>query len=157
MVVEARLLLAVRLQRQNNVWALVRWGRGGVRSTEFGGVLSSEVSMYYIVLEECSTFLASGSDSTWVLPVMFGLHNMPSAHTFPFVKQDRSTCRRYMRTVYCQNGEQVSRMVLTLRFQLVCRGPPGSWHGCRLGSDRSGWPTTLPVAVCIIIARTVSR
>ena len=48
---------------------------------------------------------------------MFGL---PSAHSFPFVKQDRSTCRRHMRTVYWQNGEQVSRTVLTLRFQLVC-------------------------------------
>ena len=61
-------------------------------------------------------------------PAMFGLHNVPSAHSVPFVKQDRSTCRRYMRTVYWQNGEQVSRTVLTLRFQLVCRGPPGSWH-----------------------------
>ena len=49
---------------------------------------------------------------------MFGLHNVPSAHSFPFMKQDRSTCRRYMRTVYWQNGEQVSRTVLTLRFQL---------------------------------------
>ena len=29
---------------------------------------------------------------------------------------------------YCQNGEQVSKTVLTLRFQLVSRGPPGSWH-----------------------------
>ena len=86
--------------------------------------------------------LASGSDPTWDLSAMFGLHNVPSAHSFPFVKQDRSTCRRYMRTVYCQNGEQVSRTVLTLRFQLVCRGPPGSWHGSRLGSDRSGCPTT---------------
>ena len=35
------------------------------------------------------------------------------AHSFPFVKQDRSTCRRYMRIVHCQNGEQVSRAVLT--------------------------------------------
>ena len=29
-----------------------------------------------------------------------------------------------MRTVYWQNGEQVSRAVLTL----CSRGPPGSWH-----------------------------
>ena len=29
---------------------------------------------------------------------------------------------------YCQNGVQVSKTVLTLRFQLVSRGPPGSWH-----------------------------
>ena len=56
------------------------------------------------------------------LPAMFGLHNVPSAHSFPFVKQDRSTCRRYMRIVYWQNGEPVSRTVLTLRFQLVSRG-----------------------------------
>ena len=33
-----------------------------------------------------------------------------------------------MRTIYCPNGEQVSRTVLTLCFQLVSRGPPGSWH-----------------------------
>jgi hypothetical protein len=33
-----------------------------------------------------------------------------------------------MRTAHWQNGEQVSRTVLTLRFQLVSRGPPGSWH-----------------------------
>ena len=33
-----------------------------------------------------------------------------------------------MRIVHWQNGEQVSRTVLTLRFQLVSRGPPGSWH-----------------------------
>ena len=59
---------------------------------------------------------------------MFGLHNVPSAHSFPFLKQDRSTCRRYMRIVHWQNGEQVSRTVLTLRFQLVSRGPPGNWH-----------------------------
>ena len=44
---------------------------------------------------------------------MFGLHKVPSAHSFPFLKQDRYTCRRYMRTVYCQNGEQVSRTVYT--------------------------------------------
>ena len=56
------------------------------------------------------------------------MHDVPSAHSFPFVKQDRSTCRRYMRTVYCQNGEPVSRTVLTLCFQLVSRGPPGNWH-----------------------------
>ena len=43
--------------------------------------------------------------------------------------QHRSTCRRYMRIVrHWQNGEQVSRTVLTLRFQLVSRGPPGNWH-----------------------------
>ena len=71
------------------------------------------------------TLLASGSDPTWDLPAM---HNVPSAHSFPFVKQDRSTCRRYMRTVHWQNGEQVSRTVLTFCFQLVSRGPPGSWH-----------------------------
>ena len=59
---------------------------------------------------------------------MFRLHNVPSAHSFPFVKQDRSTCRRYMRIVHWRNGEQVSRTVLTLCFQLVSRGPPGSWH-----------------------------
>ena len=29
---------------------------------------------------------------------------------------------------YCLNGDQVSKTVLTLRFQLVSRGPPGSWH-----------------------------
>jgi hypothetical protein len=34
------------LSEAKYVWALVRWGRAGVRSTEFGGVLSSEVSMY---------------------------------------------------------------------------------------------------------------
>ena len=45
-------------------------------------------------------------DPTWDLPAMFWLHNVPSAHSFPFVKQDRSTCRRYMRTVYWQNDEQ---------------------------------------------------
>ena len=61
------------------------------------------------VLEECCTMLVSGSDPTWDFPVMFGLHNVPSVHSFPFVKQDRVTCRRYMRTAYCQNGEQVSR------------------------------------------------
>ena len=33
-----------------------------------------------------------------------------------------------MRTVYRQNGEQVSRTVLTLCLQLVSRDPPGSWH-----------------------------
>ena len=61
------------------------------------------------------------------MPPMSGLHNVPSAHSFSFVKQDRYTC--YMRTVYWQNGEQVmSRTVLTLRFQLVSRGPLGSWH-----------------------------
>ena len=44
-VVEAR--LAVRFSEAKYIWALIRWGRGGrVRSTEFGGVLSSEVSMY---------------------------------------------------------------------------------------------------------------
>ena len=60
---------------------------------------------------------------------MSGLHNVLSAHSFPFVKQDRSTCRRYMCIVHWQNGEQVSRTVLILRFQLVSRGgPPGSWH-----------------------------
>ena len=37
---------------------------------------------------------------------------------FPFMKQERYTCRLYMRTVYCQNGEQVS----------VSRGPLGSCH-----------------------------
>ena len=53
---------------------------------------------------------------------MFGL---PSAPSFPFVKQDRAACRRYMRTVHWQIGEQVSRTV-----QLVSRGPPGCgcWH-----------------------------
>ena len=35
--------------------------------------------------------------------------NVPSAHSFPFVKQGRATRRRYIRTVYSQNGEQVSR------------------------------------------------
>ena len=43
-------------------------------------------------------------------------------------REARPTCRRYMRTVHWQNGEQVSRTVHTLRFQLVSRGPPGSWH-----------------------------
>ena len=43
------------------------------------------------------------------LPVMFGLHNVLSAHSFPFVKQDLATCRRYI--TYWQNGEQVSRTV----------------------------------------------
>ena len=38
------------------------------------------------------------------LGAMFRLHNLPSAHSFPFVKQDRSTSRRYMRTVHWQNG-----------------------------------------------------
>ena len=33
-----------------------------------------------------------------------------------------------MHTVYWHNGEQVSRTVLTVRFQLVSHGPPGSWH-----------------------------
>ena len=33
-----------------------------------------------------------------------------------------------MRIVHWQNGEQVSRTVLTLRFQLVSHGPPGNWH-----------------------------
>ena len=42
--------------------------------------------------------LASGTDPTWDLSAMFGLHNVPSAHSFPCVKQDRTTCRRYMRT-----------------------------------------------------------
>ena len=59
---------------------------------------------------------------------MFTLHDVLSAHSFSFVKQDRATCRRYMHAVNCQNGEQVSRTVLTLCFQLVCHGPPGSWH-----------------------------
>ena len=35
------------------------------------------------------------SDPTWDLPTMFGLHNVPAAHSFPFVKQDRATCRAY--------------------------------------------------------------
>ena len=93
--------------------------------------------------------LASGSDPTWDLSAMFWLHNVPSAHSFPFVKQDRATCHRNMRTVYCQNVEQVSRTVLTLRFQFVCHGPPGSWHAtvARLGSDRSGCPTTRRVHI----------
>ena len=62
------------------------------------------------------TLLASGSYPTW------DLHNVPSAHSFPFVKQDRSTCHRYMRTVHWQNGEQVSRTVFTLwsTRQLAC-------------------------------------
>ena len=59
---------------------------------------------------------------------MFGLHNVLSAHSLLSLKQDRCTCRRYMRTVYCQNGELVSKTVLALRFQPVSRGPPGSWH-----------------------------
>ena len=67
-------------------------------------------------------------DPTWYLPAMLGLHDVPSAHSIPFVKQDRSTSRRYMRTAYCQNGEQVSRTVLTVCFKFVSRGPPGSWH-----------------------------
>ena len=58
--------------------------------------------------------LASGSDPTWDLP---GLYNVPSAHSFPFVKQDRSTCRCNNRTVHWQNCDQVSRTVLTLCFQ----------------------------------------
>ena len=58
---------------------------------------------------------------------MFGLHNVLSAYRFLFVKQERSTCRRYMRIVHWHNGEQVSRTVLPLRFQLG-RGLPGSWH-----------------------------
>ena len=33
------------------------------------------------------------------LPAMLELHNVLSAHSFPFVKQDRSTCHRSMRTV----------------------------------------------------------
>ena len=36
--------------------------------------------------------------------LIFGLHNVPAAHSFLFVKQDRSTSRRYM---HWQNGEQV--------------------------------------------------
>ena len=69
--------------------------------------------------------LASGSDPPWDLPAMFGLHNVLSAHSFPYVEQDISICRRYYN---CQNGEQVSRTVLTLCFQLVSRGAPRSWH-----------------------------
>ena len=98
-----------------------RWGR------RYVSVCAHALRRQLILVGEC---MASGSDPTWDLPamLMLGLHNVPLAHSFPFVKQDRSTCRRYMRTVYCQNGEQVSRTVLTLRFQLVSRGPPGSWH-----------------------------
>ena len=50
--------------------------------------------------------LASGSDPTWDLPAMFGLHKVLSVHSLLSLKQDRCTCRRYMRTVYCQNGEK---------------------------------------------------
>ena len=53
------------------------------------------------------------------LPAMFGLHNVPSAHSFPFVKQDRSTCRRYMRIVHWQNGTYLT---------LSARQSPGNWH-----------------------------
>ena len=80
--------------------------------------------------------LASGSDPTWDLPAMFGLYNVPSAHSFPFVKQDKSTCRRYiLRTVYFQNSEQVSRTVyiyLPYAFRSSVVGPPGSWHAAVL-------------------------
>ena len=89
------------------------------------------------------TLLASGSDPTWDLAAMFGLHNVSSAHSFPysFPYSFPLKTERYMRAVYCHNSEQVSRTVPTLPFQLVCqcRGPPGSWHE---GSDRCGWPTT---------------
>ena len=80
---------------------------------------------------------SEGATQRGICPLISGLHNVPSVQSFPFVKQDRAICRRYMRTVYYQNGEQVSRTVLTLRFQLVCHGPPGRWYGSRLGSDLS--------------------
>ena len=53
------------------------------------------------------------------LPAMFGLHNVPSAHSFPFVKQDRSTCRCYMRIAHWQNGTYLT---------LSARQSPGSLH-----------------------------
>ena len=59
----------------------------------------------------------------------FGLHNVLSAHSFPFVTQDRLpvavTCVVY-------NGEQVSRTVLTLCFQSRC-----SWHASICTSNPS--------------------
>ena len=63
---------------------------------------------------------------TWDLPAMFGLHNAPSA--LPFVKQDSYLSPLHAHCI----ARAVSRTALTLRFQLVCRGPPGSWHGSRL-------------------------
>ena len=52
------------------------------------------------------------------LAAMFGLHNVPSAHNFPFVK-DRSTCSRYMRIVHRQNGTYLT---------LSARQSPDNWH-----------------------------
>ena len=46
-----------------------------------------------------------------------------------------------MRTVYCQNGEQVSRTVLTLRFQLVSRGRNRDVNSPTVGIYRCDIPT----------------
>ena len=54
------------------------------------------------------------------LPAMLG-HKVPS---FEVKQIYLSPLHAY----YCQNGEQVSRTVLPYGFQLVSRGPPGSWH-----------------------------
>ena len=67
---------------------------------------------------------------------MFGLHITVSAQLLREARQIYYTCRRYMRIVHWQNVEQVSRTVLTLRFQLVSRGPPGSWHAADEQSSR---------------------
>ena len=80
-------------------------------------------------LRKTSGNIVGGSDPTWDYPAMLGLHNVPSAHSFPFLKQDRSTSRRYMRTVYCRNSEQVSRTIPTLWRQ---SWPPGCWHAAVL-------------------------
>ena len=64
----------------------------------------------------------AGATQLGICPRCSGCITCRQAHSFPFVKQDRCTCRRYMRIVHWQNGEQVSRTVLTLRFQLVSRG-----------------------------------
>ena len=85
------------------------------------------------------------SDPTWDLPAMFGLHNMPSAHSFLFVKQDRTTCRRYMRTVYYQNGEQNGTYLMRqswstrqLACSSICTSNPSLFPSCTFEPRRLG-------------------
>ena len=71
-----------------------------------------------IILEECSTLLASGRDPAWDLAAMY---NVSSAHSIPYSFPFKAELPA---AVTCVHGEQVSRWaeryIPTLRFQLVC-------------------------------------